>query len=136
MENNLDNAKKFLVDNNFEVFAEDLKNVIGKTMRDYAEIIFKAKLSFEKRLITLDKNILKENESFFSVISKIDNFLKIEPVLISDKNDLVKKEMNIKFKYKKNATLYCKHFNSAFDNGKSLEECEKIALEKLKIFLG
>ena len=86
--------------------------------------------------ITLDKNILKENESFFSVISKIDNFLKIEPILISDKNNLAKKEMKIKFKYKKNATLYCKYFNSAFDNGKSLDDCKKIALEKIKSIFG
>lgn len=85
---------------------------------------------------TLDKHVLNDNESFFSVISKIENFLKIEPILISDKDNLVKKEFKLKFKHKRNATIYCKHFNSAFDNGKSLDDCRKIALEKIKSIFG
>ena len=85
---------------------------------------------------TLDKNVLNTNESFFSVISKTDNFLKIEPILISDKDNLVKKEFKIKFKHKRNADIYCKHFNSAFDNGKSLEDCKKIALDEINRIFG
>lgn len=131
MENNLDNAKKYLVETNFEFFTQSEQNVIGKTMVAYSNYV-NTKQFEEKNLITIDKKILKENESFFSVISKIDNFLKIEPVLISDKDNLVKKEFQLKFKHKKNATLYCKCFNAAFDNGKSLEECQIAALEKIK----
>ena len=85
---------------------------------------------------TLDKNVLNKNESFFSVISKINNFLKIEPIFISDKENLAKKEIKLKFKHKKNASLYCKHFNSAFDNGKSLEDCKKIALDEINRIFG
>ena len=135
MENNLDNAKKYLVETNFEFFTQSEQNVIGKTMVDYANYVNTKKFE-EKNLITIDKKILKENESFFSVISKIDNFLKIEPVLISDKDNLVKKEFQLKFKHKKNAMIYCKCFNAAFDNGKSLDDCQKIALEKIKSIFG
>ena len=85
---------------------------------------------------TLDKNVLSKNEQFFSIISKIDNFLKIEPILISNKDAFNKKEIKLKFNHKRNANIYCKHFNSAFDNGKSLEECEKIALDEIKRIFG
>lgn len=37
LENNLQNAKDFFVKNNFEFFSNEQINVIGKTMRDYAE---------------------------------------------------------------------------------------------------
>ena len=35
MENNLDNAKKYLVETNFEFFTQSEQNVIGKTMVAY-----------------------------------------------------------------------------------------------------
>lgn len=73
MENNLDNAKKYLVETNFEFFTQSEQNVIGKTMVAYSNYV-NTKQFEEKNLITIDKKILKENESFFSVISKIDNF--------------------------------------------------------------
>lgn len=39
MKNNLDNAKKFFNENNFEFFENKEMNVIGKTMVDYAKLI-------------------------------------------------------------------------------------------------
>jgi hypothetical protein len=38
-ENNLDNAKKYLLETNFEFFTQSEQNVIGKTMVAYANYI-------------------------------------------------------------------------------------------------
>ena len=48
MENNLDNAKKFFEENNLEVFSNQEMNVIGKTMRDYAEQFSKKAEKWDK----------------------------------------------------------------------------------------
>jgi hypothetical protein len=75
MENNLDNAKKFLVDNNFEVFSEGFKNVVGKTMRDYAEIISKSQEEKKYKWIEIKTKEDLPNESndveFFVVINGV-----------------------------------------------------------------
>jgi hypothetical protein len=75
MENNLDNAKKFLVDNNFEVFSEGFKNVVGKTMRDYAEIISKSQEEKKDNWIEIKTKEDLPNESndveFFVVINGV-----------------------------------------------------------------
>jgi hypothetical protein len=39
MENNLENAKEYLLKTNFEFFTQSEKNVIGKTMVPYANYI-------------------------------------------------------------------------------------------------
>jgi hypothetical protein len=85
-------------------------------------------------IITLDNQKIKETGSFFSVISKINNFLKIEPIFIENEPEITK-SIQV-FRFKKYAMIYCKAFNSAFDNGNSLDDCEKIALEKIKSIFG
>ena len=84
-------------------------------------------------ITTLDNQKLKVTDSFFSVVSKIDNFLKIEPIFFEDEPIWDYAPI---FRFKKYATIYTKTFNSAFDNGKSLDDCQKIALEKIKSILG
>jgi hypothetical protein len=85
-------------------------------------------------IITLDNQKIKVTDSFFSVISKINNFLKIEPILFENQPEIIKSAPI--FRFKKYAKIYSKAYNSAFDNGKSLDDCEKIALEKIKSIFG
>lgn len=85
-------------------------------------------------ITTLDNQKLKVTDSFFSVVSKINNFLKIEPVFFEDESEIIKSAPI--FRFKKNAIIYSKAYNSAFDNGKSLDDCRKIALEKIKSIFG
>ena len=85
-------------------------------------------------IITLDNQKIKVTDSFFSVISKINNFLKIEPILLENEPEIIKQAPV--FRFKKYAKIYSKAYNSAFDNGKSLDECNKIALEKIESIFG
>ena len=79
---------------------------------------------------TLDNKTIKETDKFYSVISKINNFLKIEPIFFENESKFIK-SVPI-FRYKKNATLYCRFYNSALDNGFSIDEAYNSALEKIK----
>jgi hypothetical protein len=81
-------------------------------------------------ITTLDNQKIKVTDSFFSVISKINNFLKIEPILLENQPEIVKSAPI--FRFKKHAKIYSKAYNSAFDNGKSLDDCQKKASEKIK----
>jgi len=85
-------------------------------------------------ITTLDNQKLKVTDSFFSVVSKINNFLKIEPILFENEPEIIKSAPI--FKFKKYAKIYSKEYNSSFDNGKSLDDCRKIALEKIKSIFG
>jgi hypothetical protein len=61
MENNLDNAKKFFEENNLEVFSNQEMNVIGKTMRDYAEQFSKKAEKWDKLSEKIAKCYVDEN---------------------------------------------------------------------------
>jgi len=59
MENNLDNAKKYLLDTNFEFFTQSEQNVIGKTMVPYANYI--------------NQQLLKDIEAYKNRIKVLQN---------------------------------------------------------------
>jgi hypothetical protein len=81
-------------------------------------------------ITTLDNQTIKETDKFYSVVSKISNFLKIEPILFENEPELIKSVPL--FRYEKNATLYSRFYNSALDNGFSIDEAYNSALEKIK----
>lgn len=64
MENNLENAKIFFVNNNFEFFTKEEMNVIGKTMVQYHN-----QLVNEKWIEILNKEDLPTEENSYFVFS-------------------------------------------------------------------
>ena len=86
MENNLDNAKDFFIKNNFEFFTKEQMNVIGKTMRDYHNVLMKEKN--EKNMNFPRINSLLEN------IKSLENF-KTESGEIKNMQTTYDKEMLI-----------------------------------------
>ena len=61
MENNLETAKKFFDENNMEWFTNQEMNVIGKTMRDYAEQFSKKAEKWDKLSEKIAKCYVDEN---------------------------------------------------------------------------
>ena len=61
MENNLETAKKFFDKNNMECFTNQEMNVIGKTMRDYAEQFSKKAEKWDKLSEKIAKCYVDEN---------------------------------------------------------------------------
>ena len=61
MENNLETAKKFFDENNMEFFTNQEMNVIGKTMRDYAEQFSKKAEKWDKLSEKIAKCYVDEN---------------------------------------------------------------------------
>lgn len=61
MENNLETAKKFFDENNMECFTNQEMNVIGKTMRDYAEQFSKKAEKWDKLSEKIAKCYVDEN---------------------------------------------------------------------------
>ena len=59
MENNLENAKKYLLKTNFEFFTQSEKNVIGKTMVPYANYI--------------NNQLIKDIEAYKNIIKVLQN---------------------------------------------------------------
>lgn len=58
MENNLDYAKKYLLETNFDFFTESEQNVIGKTMVPYANHILEDKLKIiQDKLMNLNTKL-------------------------------------------------------------------------------
>lgn len=74
MENNLDNAKKFLVETNFEFFTQSEKNVIGKTMVAYFDYLKSQEEKKDKWIEIKDKEDLPKESNdveFFVVIKGV-----------------------------------------------------------------
>jgi hypothetical protein len=61
MENTLENAKNFFGENNMECFTNQQMNVIGKTMRDYAEQFSKKAEKWDKLSEKIAKCYVDEN---------------------------------------------------------------------------
>jgi hypothetical protein len=59
MENNLENAKEYLLKTNFEFFTQSEKNVIGKTMVPYANYI--------------NQQLIKDIEAYKNIIKVLQN---------------------------------------------------------------
>jgi len=58
MENNLEYAKKYLLETNFDFFTQSEQNVIGKTMVPYANHILEDRLKIiQDKLMKLNSNL-------------------------------------------------------------------------------
>lgn len=79
---------------------------------------------------TIDNYQIKETDKFWTVISKMNNFLKLEPIVFENEPDFAESE--IIFKLKKNVIRYCKFFNTAIDNDFSLNDAHIYAIKETK----
>lgn len=70
MENNLDNAKKYLVETNFEFFTQSEQNVIGKTMVAYFNYLKNQEGKKDKWIEIKTKEQLPTNECSYFVYSE------------------------------------------------------------------
>lgn len=70
MENNLDNAKKYLLETNFEFFTQLEQNVIGKTMVAYFDYLKNQEEKKDKWIKIEKKEQLPNNEGSYFVYSE------------------------------------------------------------------
>ena len=77
MENNLDNAKKYLVETNFEFFTQSEQNVIGKTMVAYFNFLKSQEKKKDKWIEIKSKEELPTIEGSYFVAGN-NNFPRVD----------------------------------------------------------